>query len=148
MRRIFGISALSIPVPVLNERELAEQLGGSKTPLREALSLPKHEDLVRILPRQAYVVTPITVRGVHECFDLRLILECAAVELAAARITDAELAQLEAESSCASVGQTGPSGYRFGPGMSPVGDIRAGVERDFPTRGRFPRRWLGVCFSK
>jgi DNA-binding GntR family transcriptional regulator len=84
------------PGAVLNERELAEQLGVSKTPVREALSLLNHEGLVQILPRQAYVVTPITVRDVHECFDLRLILECAAVELAAARITDAELAQLEA----------------------------------------------------
>ena len=84
------------PGAVLNERELAEQLGVSKTPVREALSLLNHEGLVQILPRQAYVVTPITVRDVHECFDLRMILECAAVELAAARITDAELAQLDA----------------------------------------------------
>ena len=84
------------PGAVLNERELAEQLGVSKTPVREALSLLNHEGLVQILPRQAYVVTPITVRDVHECFDLRIILECAAVELAAARITDAELAELDA----------------------------------------------------
>lgn len=83
------------PGAVLNERELAEQLGVSKTPVREALSLLNHEGLVQILPRQAYVVTPITVRDVHECFDLRLILECAAVELAAVRITDAELAMLD-----------------------------------------------------
>ncbi|MBL0124830.1 MAG: GntR family transcriptional regulator [Betaproteobacteria bacterium] len=84
------------PGAVLNERDLAEQLGVSKTPVREALSLLNHEGLVQILPRQAYVVTPITVRDVHECFDLRVILECAAVELAAARIGDDELAQLEA----------------------------------------------------
>jgi DNA-binding GntR family transcriptional regulator len=83
------------PGTVLNERELAEQLGVSKTPVREALSLLNHEGLVQILPRQAYVVTPITVRDVHECFDLRIILECAAVELAAVRITDAELDALD-----------------------------------------------------
>ena len=84
------------PGAVLNERELAEQLGVSKTPVREALSLLNHEGLVQILPRQAYVVTPITVRDVHESFDLRVILEGAAAELAAARITDAELAALDA----------------------------------------------------
>lgn len=84
------------PGAVLNERELAEQLGVSKTPVREALSLLNHEGLVQILPRQAYVVSPITVRDVHESFDLRVILECAAAELAAARITDEELARLDA----------------------------------------------------
>lgn len=82
------------PGAVLNERELAERLGVSKTPVREALSLLNHEGLVQILPRQAYVVSPITVRDVHESFDLRVILEGAAAELAAARISDAELAEL------------------------------------------------------
>ena len=84
------------PGAVLNERELAQQLGVSKTPVREALSLLNHEGLVQILPRQAYVVTAITIRDVHESFDLRVILECAAAELAAARITPAELAELDA----------------------------------------------------
>ncbi len=84
------------PGAVLNERDLAMQLGVSKTPVREALSLLNHEGLVQILPGQAYVVTPITIRDVHDSFDLRVILECAAAELAAARITDAELAQLAA----------------------------------------------------
>jgi DNA-binding GntR family transcriptional regulator len=98
------------PGAVLNERELAEQLGVSKTPVREALSLLNHEGLVQILPRQAYVVTPITVRDVHESFDLRVILECAAAELAAARITDAELTELAAvvagEADAAAVAET------------------------------------------
>jgi DNA-binding GntR family transcriptional regulator len=84
------------PGAVLNERDLATQLGVSKTPVREALSLLNHEGLVQILPRQAYVVTPITIRDVHDSFDLRVILEGAAAELAAARITDAELAALDA----------------------------------------------------
>lgn len=84
------------PGAVLNERELAETLGVSKTPVREALSLLNQEGLVHILPRQAYLISPITVRDVHESFDLRVILESAAAELAAARISDAELAELEA----------------------------------------------------
>ncbi len=84
------------PGAVLNERELAETLGVSKTPVREALSLLNQEGLVQILPRQAYLISPITVRDVHESFDLRVILESAAAELAAARITDTELAELEA----------------------------------------------------
>lgn len=84
------------PGAVLNERELAEQLGVSKTPVREALSLLNHEQLVEILPRQAYVVSAITVRQVHEAFQLRLILESAAVELVAAKIDDDLLAKLDA----------------------------------------------------
>ena len=82
----------------------------SKTPVREALSLLNHEGLVQILPRKAYVVSPITVRDVHDCFDLRVILESAAAELAATSITEPELARLESivasESSTASLAAT------------------------------------------
>lgn len=84
------------PGTVLNERDLADQLGVSKTPIREALSLLNHDNLVQIVPRQAYVVSPITIRDVHESFDLRVILECAAAELAAGRINAAELTALGA----------------------------------------------------
>jgi len=48
------------PGAVLNEKELAERLGVSKTPIREGLSLLEHEGLVQTIPRRGYIVTPIT----------------------------------------------------------------------------------------
>ena len=77
------LSGQLAPGSVLVERELAERLGVSKTPVREALSLLDHEGLVQTVPRKGYFVSPITVQDVHNYFGLRLILECASAEMAA-----------------------------------------------------------------
>jgi DNA-binding GntR family transcriptional regulator len=84
------------PGAVLNEKELAERLGVSKTPIREALTLLDQEGLVQTIPRKGYIVTPITIQHVHDFFDLRIILESAAAERAALKITDEQLDQLSA----------------------------------------------------
>jgi GntR family transcriptional regulator, rspAB operon transcriptional repressor len=84
------------PGAVLNEKELAERLGVSKTPIREGLSLLEHEGLVQTIPRRGYIVSPITVQHIHDLFDLRIILEPAAAERAALRITDDQVHALSA----------------------------------------------------
>jgi DNA-binding GntR family transcriptional regulator len=84
------------PGSILYERELAKQLGVSKTPVRESLTVLDHEGLVRTLPRKGYLVSGFTVQDVHNFFDLRVILESAAVELAVSRITDKQLETLTA----------------------------------------------------
>lgn len=76
-------------------RDLAEQYGVSKTPVREALGALQHEGLVEILPRVGYFVSHMTVEEVHNLFQLRLILEGASAELAAKHITEQELLELE-----------------------------------------------------
>jgi len=73
---------------------LAKELGVSKTPVRESLSLLDHEGLIVTIPRKGYFVSPITVQDVHNFFGLRLILECAAAEMAAAKVTDEQIEQL------------------------------------------------------
>jgi DNA-binding GntR family transcriptional regulator len=45
------------PGAVLNEKELAERLGVSKTPIREGLSLLEHEGLIQTIPRRGYMTT-------------------------------------------------------------------------------------------
>ena len=84
------------PGSILYERELAKQLGVSKTPVRESLTVLDHEGLVKTLPRKGYLVNGFTVQDVHNFFDLRVILESGAVELAAARMTDEQLERLTA----------------------------------------------------
>ncbi len=76
------------------EGELAARYGTSKTPVREALNLLGQEGLVQVLPRRGYLVAPVTLRDVQEVFQLRLLLETAAAELAAERITEEQLRQL------------------------------------------------------
>lgn len=84
------------PGSILNEKELAERFGVSKTPVREALTLLAHEGLVQTLPRKGSFVTPITIQYVHDFFDLRIILESATAELAAANITEEQVRHLSA----------------------------------------------------
>jgi DNA-binding GntR family transcriptional regulator len=71
----------------LTEAQLVRELGLGKTPIREALVRLIHDGLVRNIPRHGYQVTPITLEDVEDLFRLRLILEPAAMELAAGRVT-------------------------------------------------------------
>ncbi|MFJ9124078.1 GntR family transcriptional regulator [Streptomyces sp. NPDC102340] len=67
----------------LRERELAEALGVSRVPVREALMRLAAEGLVELEPRRGARVRRLTVRDVKELFDLRLSLEVFAARRAA-----------------------------------------------------------------
>lgn len=84
-----------VPGDLLRERELAAKYGVSKTPVREALSLLEQDELLRAIPRAGYMVTQLTLRDLQEVHQLRLTLEAMAARLAAQRITDEELEELE-----------------------------------------------------
>ncbi|SEQ21789.1 transcriptional regulator, GntR family [Faunimonas pinastri] len=80
----------------LSEAELAERFQVSKTPVREALATLRSEGFVRTFPRRGYQVVPITFGDMNELFELRTIMEAGAAELACSRITDEEIAHLNA----------------------------------------------------
>jgi DNA-binding GntR family transcriptional regulator len=68
------------PGEVYTEKGLAEELGISRTPVREALlELASHE-LVVFLPRKGVMINRFTERDVEEIFELRKIIETAAAE--------------------------------------------------------------------
>lgn len=75
---------------------LAERFSTSVTPVRDALQMLSQEALVTIKPRSGYFVTRITLKALRDMLDLREVLEVAATERAAARISEAEIAALEA----------------------------------------------------
>jgi DNA-binding GntR family transcriptional regulator len=77
-----------------SEGQLADELRLTKMPVREALSRLVQEGLVRSIPRHGYEVNPVTVRDVHDLFELRLAVEPLAVELAARRIDEPTLRRL------------------------------------------------------
>ena len=83
------------PGELLNEGDLAEQMGVSKTPVREALSQLQKDNLVKLISRKGYLVTTLTLRDIQEIFETRLILERSATELAAERITEEEIKMVE-----------------------------------------------------
>ena len=78
------------------ERELCDRFGISRTPLREALKVLASEGLVELLPHRGSRVTRISGPALRDAFEVVAALEALAGELAAARIDDAELAEIEA----------------------------------------------------
>jgi DNA-binding GntR family transcriptional regulator len=84
------------PGSEISEHELSDSLGMSKTPVREALVRLAGEGLVEAFPRRAYRIAPITIQSVNELFGVRAALESASAALAAARMTAADIAALQA----------------------------------------------------
>jgi DNA-binding GntR family transcriptional regulator len=81
---------------VFSEQGLAEQLGFSKTPVREALHRLSQEGLLRLIPRRGYLVPRLTAVDVRDIFETREALEGMAARLAARRMRDPERATLRA----------------------------------------------------
>jgi DNA-binding GntR family transcriptional regulator len=76
------------------ETDLAEMLGVSRTPVREALRRCELEGYVVRSASGKRTVSLPTLEGVEQLFVLRTMIEARAVTLAAERISDAELARL------------------------------------------------------
>ncbi len=70
---------------LLSERQLAEELGVSKTPVRESLVQLKNEGLVTILPQRGAYVFTLSAREVIEICEFRMAIEAAALNLAITR---------------------------------------------------------------
>ncbi|MEI7742757.1 MAG: GntR family transcriptional regulator [Chloroflexota bacterium] len=83
------------PGALLQEVPLAQSLGISRGPIREALSSLAAEGLVTITPRRGAVVRELTKHGFMEAYQLREALEALAVRLAVPVMTEAELDSLE-----------------------------------------------------
>ncbi|MGY6635477.1 MAG: GntR family transcriptional regulator [Alkalilacustris sp.] len=84
------------PGTKIPERELCERLDVSRTPIREALKVLAADGLVRLAQNRGAWVSPLTAEDLEEAFPVMGALEALAGELAAARMTDAELAEVEA----------------------------------------------------
>jgi DNA-binding GntR family transcriptional regulator len=80
----------------LNERELCETLGISRTPLREALKVLASEGLIEISPNRGASVSKMSEAELRETFELMSGLEAFSGELACERITAAEIAEIKA----------------------------------------------------
>lgn len=82
---------------VVSEAELANELKISKTPIREALQQLESEGLIKNIPRKGTFVTNITIEDIREIYEIREIIECGAVRLAALRADIGELENIRKE---------------------------------------------------
>jgi DNA-binding GntR family transcriptional regulator len=67
-----------------------------RAPIRTALARLAEEGLVQAVPRRGWMVSQVTVRDIHEVFDLRLLLEPEAASRAAAHSDHSRLRSLDA----------------------------------------------------
>ena len=80
----------------LNERALCDRLGVSRTPLREAFRVLASEGLIELTPNRGAQVVALSESDIRDSFELMGALEALAGELACARITLEETAQIKA----------------------------------------------------
>ncbi len=78
----------------LDERQLSQELGVSRTPIREALGYLEQEGLVRSIPRRGVFVVRKTKAELLEMILVWAAIEGSAARLAAERASEAELARL------------------------------------------------------
>lgn len=83
-----------LPGERIDIRQIAQHYGTSITPIREALQMLNQEGLVIIRPHSRYLVTQLTLKQLRDLLDLREILELAAAERAARKITLEQLEEL------------------------------------------------------
>lgn len=76
-------------------RDVANEYDASDIPVREALRMLERDGLVETTPYRGARVTTLTAKEVEETYFIRSHLESIATGLAAERITEAELAQLD-----------------------------------------------------
>ncbi len=82
------------PGTKLNERELAEEMGVSRTPIRETLFLLSANGLVKRYPKLGVVVTELTLRDVLDAFQIREFIEPPASAIAAKTLREEDLREL------------------------------------------------------
>ncbi len=63
------------PSTLLNEEALREEIGASRTPIRDALSRLEQEGLITILPKKGIMVSGLTIADINMIFEVRLLYE-------------------------------------------------------------------------
>src|SRR5579859_5127070 len=80
----------------LDERQLSQALGVSRTPIREAMTLLEQEGFLRTLPRRGVFIIRKTRREIVEMVQVWAALESMAARLATQRASDAAIGRLRA----------------------------------------------------
>ena len=81
---------------MLDERELSERLGVSRTPIREAVAMLEKEGFVRTVPRRGILVVRKTKREIVEMIQAWAALESMAARLITLNASDSEIGALRA----------------------------------------------------
>lgn len=78
----------------INESELAEQLGASRTPIREALNRLVAEGFLTFQPGRGFFCRSLSPKRILDLYETRIAVECEAVRLTIERASDTDIADL------------------------------------------------------
>ena len=85
------INCKLMPGDVIDEKELIAQTGCSRTPVREALNSLAQEGFVRIVPRRGIFVSDISIKDIHDIYELKQELEPIIVRMHGSEIPEDKL---------------------------------------------------------
>ncbi|OXS80635.1 GntR family transcriptional regulator [Domibacillus enclensis] len=83
------------PGKTILEREMAEVLEMSRTPVREALVRLETEGVVRLIPRRGFIVEPIEREDLQEIYEVAQTMDGLAAAKAAEKMSETDMAELE-----------------------------------------------------
>lgn len=89
------ISGQLKPGERLIEPDLAEKLGVSRTPVREAFFKLESEGFVAVVPRKGAIVAPFSSKDAEDLYEILIQLEGLAAKLACERMTQSELQRIK-----------------------------------------------------
>ena len=96
LRKQIFLGEISADKPI-RITKLAEDLGVSPIPIREALQLLSAEGLVVAVPRRGYTVAKLTIEDLDDTYRLRIMMEPLAMELAVPNLDNDDLATIQQE---------------------------------------------------
>ena len=77
------------------DKKLAEELGVSRSMVRQVLTTLAKEELLIMVPRNGFYVREITKKEIEEIYEVRKVLEVYAIKRTIPRISDRDIAELE-----------------------------------------------------
>lgn len=89
------LAGVFLPGSFLAERQLAERLGMSKTPVRAALERLTIEGFVAISPQQGIIIRDLNVHEIAEQYEIRAALETYVVRALAGRLASEQIKRLQ-----------------------------------------------------
>ena len=91
------INGVFAPGERLMEIQMADEMGVSRTPVREAIRKLEMEGFVVMIPRRGTYVSNMSIRDINDVYEIRISLDTLAAGLAAERISDEELEEADIE---------------------------------------------------
>lgn len=89
------LNGLYEPGDSLIEKKLSDELGVSRTPVREALRQLELEGLVQSIPNKGVIVKGVSTQDIRDIYTIRMLIEGLAARWAAEKITPKELEELK-----------------------------------------------------